>query len=55
MKNIVVSLLAWFILGITGAIFKILHYETVAYIIFLFNVVALICAIYFIVKKLRTL
>lgn len=55
MKNIFVSLLAWLILGIAGSIFKILHYETVFYIIFPFNVVALICAIYFIVKKLRTL
>jgi len=55
MKNFFVSLLAWLILGIAGSIFKILHYETVAYIIFAFNVVALICAIYFIVKKLRTL
>ena len=55
MKNFFISLLAWFILGITGSIFKILQYETVFYIIFPFNVAAFISAIYFIVKKLRTL
>lgn len=55
LQKFFISLLAWFILGITGGILKVLHYDTLAYIILPFTIIALLSAVYFISKRLRIL